>query len=54
VNPAAIVDQNGLAQGVPSFTGTVTILAGTRSSGMENPDTGVQLNIFGSAQLTCP
>ena len=44
----------GLAQCLPGFTGTVTILAGTESSSMMNPDGGSQLKIFGGAELTCP
>jgi|SRR5579863_671604 len=49
----ASVDQNGVAQCVPQFQGTVIILAGTGGpSG--NPDGGTPLKIFGSAQLTCP
>ena len=54
INPGITVDQDGLAQCVPGFTGTVTILAGTESSSMMNPDGGSQLKIFGAAQLTCP
>jgi hypothetical protein len=53
INPGATVDQNGLAQCVPGFTGKATILAGTGSSSM-NPDGGSQLKIFGAAHLTCP
>jgi hypothetical protein len=49
----AIVDQNGMAQCVPTFTGTATILAGTPGVAM-NPDEGAPLKIFGSATLTCP
>ncbi len=52
--PGATVDQNGLAQCSPNFTGTATILAGTASSSMGNPDAGTQLKVFGSAQLRCP
>jgi hypothetical protein len=52
--PGATVDQNGLAQCSPNFTGIATILAGTASSSMGNPDAGTQLKVFGSAQLTCP
>ena len=54
-NPGATVDQNGLAQCSPMFVGTVTILAGTEIP-MSNPmpDSGAQLKIYGSAQLTCP
>lgn len=54
INPGITVDQNGLAQCVPGFTGTVTILAGTKSFSMMNTDGGSQLKIFGTAQLTCP
>lgn len=49
----ATIDQNGLAQCNSNFTGAVTILAGTFTP-PPNPDTGPQLKIFGSAQLTCP
>lgn len=49
----ATVDQNGVAQCAPTFTGTVYILAGTPSSPVM-PDMGAPLKIFGSAQLTCP
>ncbi len=54
INPGATVDQNGLAQCVPGFTGTATVLAGTGSFSNMNPDGGSQLKIFGAAQLTCP
>jgi hypothetical protein len=54
INPGITVDQNGLAQCVPGFAGTVTILAGAESSSMMNPDGGSQLKIFGAAHLTCP
>lgn len=50
----ATVDGNGVAQCIPSFTGTVTILAGKPSSSMVIPDGGRALKVFGSAQLTCP
>jgi hypothetical protein len=43
-----------LAQCVPGFTGTATVLAGTGSSSNMNPDGGSQLKLFGAAQLTCP
>jgi hypothetical protein len=52
--PGATVDQTGLAQCVPAFVGTVTILAGKASSNMVVPDGGQTLKVFGSAQLTCP
>jgi hypothetical protein len=54
INPGATLDQNGLAQCVPGFAGTVTILAGTGSSVMMNPDGGTQLTVFGAAQMICP
>jgi hypothetical protein len=50
---AAMVDGNGLAQCTGVLVGTVTILAGTGHS-MGIPDRGAQLNVFGTAQLTCP
>lgn len=53
INAGVTVDQNGLAQCVPGFTGTVTILAGTGGA-VANPDGGAQLKTFGAAQLTCP
>jgi hypothetical protein len=53
-NPGATLDQNGVAQCNPGFVGTATILAGTPSLVMENPDSGPQLKVFGSARLTCP
>jgi hypothetical protein len=50
---AATVDGKGLAQCLPSRTGTVTVIAGTGGAiGM--PDTGHQFAVFGTAQLTCP
>jgi hypothetical protein len=54
INPGATVDQTGLAQCNSGFAGTATILAGTQSSVMLNPDQGSQLKIFGSAKLACP
>ena len=54
INPGATVDQNGVAQCNPGFAGTATILAGTQSNVMVNPDEGSQLKVFGSAELTCP
>ncbi|HEV7219975.1 MAG TPA: hypothetical protein VGN39_13965 [Terriglobales bacterium] len=54
INPGVTVDQNGMAQCISGFTGTATILAGVASSSVMNPDTGMQLKIFGAAQLTCP
>jgi hypothetical protein len=53
-NPGATLDQNGVAQCLPGFTGTTTVLAGTESSSPSMPDSGPKLKIFGSAQLTCP
>jgi hypothetical protein len=49
----AIVDQNGLAQCAPNFTGTVTVLAGSGPA-VTMPDGPSQLKIFGKAKLTCP
>ena len=49
----ATVDQNGVAQCVPGFSGTATVLAGTGGT-TSMPDTGSQRKIFGAAQLTCP
>jgi hypothetical protein len=49
----AIVDQNGVAQCMTGFSGTVTVLAGTGGT-TSMPDTGSQLKIFGAATLTCP
>jgi hypothetical protein len=54
VAPVVTVDQNGVAQCNPTFVGTATILAGTPSLVMVNPDSGPKLKVFGSAQLTCP
>jgi hypothetical protein len=54
INPGASLSQNGMAQCNPGFSGAVTILAGTQSSTMVNPDQGPQLKVFGMAQLTCP
>jgi hypothetical protein len=48
---AASVDGRGLAQCVSA--GTVTILAGTGQQPMM-PDVGQQLQVFGTARLTCP
>lgn len=53
INTGATVDLNGVAQCVAGFSGTVTILAGTGGT-TTMADTGSQLKIFGSAQLTCP
>ena len=54
VAPYATVDQNGVAQCSATYVGTATIVAGTRSGKVVNPDSGPQLAIFGSATLTCP
>lgn len=54
INPGATVSPSGVAQCEPLFAGTVTILAGEGTPMMMNPDTGTQLQVFGSAQLTCP
>lgn len=49
------VDQNGVAQCMPGFTGTATVLAGTPTNVSHPiPDTGAPLKVFGSAKLTCP
>lgn len=48
---AGLVDQKGQAH-CAGFAGTVNILAG-KPLPIVNPDTGPQLKIFGSAQLTC-
>ena len=48
---AATIDSTGRATCVKR--GTVTILAGQGTS-MGLPDRGFQLNVFGSAALTCP
>jgi hypothetical protein len=53
INSGATVDQSGLAQCVPGFSGTATILAGKATPAM-NPDGGAQMSIFGAAQLICP
>ena len=53
INTGATVNQNGVAQCVTGFSGTVTILAGTGGS-TSMPDTGSQLKIFGVGQLSCP
>jgi hypothetical protein len=54
IAPSVIIDQNGLAYCGPAFVGTATVLAGTQSSMMVNPDGRSQLKVFGSAQVTCP
>lgn len=54
LNAGATLGQNGVGQCNPNFSGTITILAGTHSSAMVNPDQGLQLKIFGTAQLACP
>lgn len=53
VASAATVDGNGLASCTGVLNGTSIILAGTTNS-MGMPDQGGQLNIFGTAKLTCP
>ena len=50
---AATIDGNGLAQCTGLLRGTATILAGAGHS-MGLPDGGAQLDVFGTAQLTCP
>ena len=55
VDQGAIVDQDGVAQCLPGFTGTATVLAGTPvKMSSSKPDGGVPLKVFGSAKLTCP
>jgi hypothetical protein len=54
VNPGVTVDQSGIAQCNSGFVGTATLLAGTPSKTMVNPDEGIQLKIYGTAQITCP
>lgn len=49
----ATIDSSGRAQCVTGHSGTVTVLAGKAIPPM-NPDAGMQLSPFGSAQLTCP
>jgi hypothetical protein len=49
----ASVDGKGVAQCRSRFSGTVTILAG-KGMPPANPDGGVTLKVFGTAQLTCP
>jgi len=53
INPGATIDPNGLAQCVPGFSGTATILAG-KAMPVMTPDVGSRMSIFGAAQLTCP
>jgi hypothetical protein len=53
INPGISVSRNGLAECVPNFSGTATILAGKGTPSM-NPDGGLQMKTFGAAQLTCP
>jgi hypothetical protein len=50
---AATVNSNGVAQCLSGATGTVTVIAGTGGA-VTMPDTGHQLTVFGTAQLTCP
>jgi hypothetical protein len=53
----AAVDQNGVASCLANFPNNLAktwiVMAGKSKSSM-NPDTGSQMTIFGSAQLTCP
>ena len=54
-NPGGSVDQNGLAQCLPFFTGTAFVLAGKAiKDPSPMPDAGPKMKVFGSAQLTCP
>jgi hypothetical protein len=49
------VDQDGLAQCVPGFSGTAVVVAGTAiKNPSPHPDEGVQLKVSGAAKLTCP
>jgi hypothetical protein len=50
---AAFVNGTGLAQCVQGAAGTVTVIAGTGGP-PSMPDQGQQLNVYGTAQLTCP
>ena len=53
ISAGATVDQHGVAQCVPGFSGTATILAGKGTPAM-SPDGPSQLSVFGTAQLACP
>jgi hypothetical protein len=55
VNPGATIDASGLAKCMSGFSGSVTVLAGKPETQVPQlPDLGIQLSIFGKAQLTCP
>jgi len=55
IRTGATVNANGLAQCDSGFSGPLTILAGKPQSQQTlNPDLGVQLRVFGTAQMTCP
>ena len=55
IRTGATVDANGLARCDSGFSGQVTILAGQpQTQPAPLPDVGVQLRIFGTAQMTCP
>jgi hypothetical protein len=55
VIPDATIDSSGLAKCRPGFSGFVTVLAGQPEIRVPQvPDTGIQLSVFGKAQLTCP
>lgn len=55
IQTGATISASGLAQCTSGFAGVVTILAGQPDSHSPAvPDTGVQLRIFGKAQLNCP
>jgi hypothetical protein len=47
------VSTSGLAECLPGFSGTQTILAGRGTPSM-NPDAGWQMQVYGSATLNCP
>jgi hypothetical protein len=51
---AATIDSNGVAQCVLNLKGTVTVLAGKLATSVMMPDQGQQLQVFGTARLTCP
>jgi hypothetical protein len=55
IRTGATVDANRLAQCDSGFSGPLTILAGEpQIQPSPMPDVGVQLRIFGTAQLICP
>jgi len=55
INSGATISASGVANCNSGFAGTVTVLAGRPTTGLNPvPDTGFQLSVFGTAQLTCP